>query len=66
MSRVRVWRNRYTQVKPGDEVTAIMHPLRDGTRGGAIVALHLPDGRVLRSGGQPNDPIRGRAGVPGL
>ena len=53
-------------VKPGDEVTVIIHPLRDSTRGGAIAALHLADGRVLGTGGQPNDPIRGRAGVPGL
>ena len=53
-------------VKPGDEVTVIIHPLRDTTRGGAIAALHLPDGRVFRAGGAPVDPIYGREGAPGL
>ena len=46
-------------IKPGDEVTVIMHPLRDGTRGGTIVAVHMPDGTVLPSGGMRPDPIRG-------
>lgn len=46
-------------IRPGDVTTVIMHPLKDGTRGGSIVAVYLPDGTVLRSGGQPNDPIRG-------
>lgn len=46
-------------IKPGDEVTIIMHPLRDRTRGGTIVAVHLPDGTVLPSGGMRPDPIRG-------
>ena len=46
-------------IKPGDEVTIIMHPLRDGTRGGTIVAVHMPDGTVLPSGGMRPDPIRG-------
>jgi hypothetical protein len=48
-------------IKPGDEVTIIMHPLRDGTRGGTIVAVHLPDGTILPSGGMRPDPIRGSA-----
>lgn len=46
-------------IKPGDEVTVIMHPLRDGTRGGTIVAVHMPDGTILPSGGMRPDPIRG-------
>ena len=32
---------------PGMKVTAIVHPLRDGTNGGALMALTLPDGNVL-------------------
>jgi len=46
-------------IKPGDEVTIIMHPLRDGTRGGTIVEVQMPDGTVLPSGGMRPDPIRG-------
>jgi hypothetical protein len=30
-----------TSVKPGDKVTADIHPLRDGTRGGALRKLSL-------------------------
>ncbi len=51
-------------IKAGDEVTVIMHPLRDGTRGGSIVAVHLPDGTVLPSGGVSPDPIRGSEVIP--
>jgi hypothetical protein len=36
-----------TSVKAGDEVTLILNPLRDGTRGGLFVAVTLPDGKVL-------------------
>jgi hypothetical protein len=39
------WRS--TSVKPGDEVTLIMNPLRDGQRGGLFVSVTLPDGTVL-------------------
>ncbi len=46
-------------IKSGDEVTIIMHPLRDGTRGGTIVSIHMPDGTILPSGGMRPDPIRG-------
>ena len=49
-------------INPGDEVTIIMHPLRDGTRGGSIVAVRLPDGTVLPSGGVRPDPVGGREG----
>lgn len=46
-------------IKPGDEVTIIMHPLKDGTRGGSIVEVQLADGTILPSGGMRPDPIRG-------
>jgi hypothetical protein len=36
-----------TSVKPGDEVTLVMNPLRDGKRGGLFVSVTLPDGTVL-------------------
>lgn len=46
-------------IKPGDEVTVIIHPLRDGTRGGTIVEVRMADGTILPSGGMRPDPIRG-------
>jgi hypothetical protein len=36
-----------TSVKPGDEVTLVLNPLRDGSRGGLFVSITLPDGTVL-------------------
>jgi hypothetical protein len=43
-------------IKPGDNVTIEMNPLKDGTRGGTIVSLTLPDGKKLGRAGQPNNP----------
>lgn len=34
-------------LKPGDKVTVVMNPLRDGSRGGLFVSVVLPDGKVL-------------------
>jgi hypothetical protein len=39
-------------VKPGDKVTVEINPLRDGTRGGTLLSIKLPDGSVLGHGGQ--------------
>jgi hypothetical protein len=33
-------------VKPGDKVQITMNPRRDGTNGGTLVSLTLPDGKV--------------------
>ncbi|MDB6042488.1 MAG: hypothetical protein JWM63_1039 [Gammaproteobacteria bacterium] len=40
--------------KPGDKVSVIINPLRDGTKAGAFVKATLPDGRILSSGQTPN------------
>ena len=50
-----------TALKPGDKVTVVMNPLRDGSRGGLFVSVMLPDGKVL------GDPTRlpGTATNPG-
>ena len=40
-----------TTIKPGDEVTVIVNPLRTGEKSGKYVSITLPDGRVL--GEQP-------------
>jgi Family of unknown function (DUF6152) len=44
-------------IKPGDQVTIEMNPLKDGTRGGTIVSLTLPDGKKLGRAGQTNNPL---------
>jgi hypothetical protein len=37
-------------VKPGDQITVEIHPLRDGTYGGQYIEAVLPDGRVMGGG----------------
>jgi Family of unknown function (DUF6152) len=34
-------------VHPGDKVTVQLHPLRDGSYGGQLVSVTLPNGQVL-------------------
>jgi hypothetical protein len=38
---------RQDSMKPGDTITATMHPLKDGTTGGLLVSVTLPDGTLL-------------------
>src|SRR5882672_7276720 len=45
-------------VKPGDKVTVIIHPLKDGSRGGKFVPAVFPGGTILGDGG-------GLPGAPG-
>ena len=45
-----------TSVKAGDQVTLVLNPLKDGSKGGLFVSITLPDGSVL------GDPTRGRGG----
>jgi hypothetical protein len=40
-----------SMVKPGDKVTVMIHPLKDGRNGGQLVNLTLSDGRQLRPNG---------------
>jgi hypothetical protein len=39
-------------LKPGDEVIVDYHPLRDGTNGGQLRAIWLPDGTELCNGAE--------------
>jgi hypothetical protein len=39
------WRS--TSLKPGDQVTILVHPLRSGEKGGRFISVKLPDGQVL-------------------
>jgi Family of unknown function (DUF6152) len=45
-----------SSIKPGDQVTLVLNPLKDGSKGGLFVSITLPDGTVL------NDPTRARGG----
>lgn len=47
-----------TIVKPGDKVTIEYHPLKDGSRGGELVAATLPDGKRLGSSATRPAPAR--------
>lgn len=48
-----------TTLKPGDKVTATVHPLKDGTPGGQYVAITLANGRTLTSNPDDYKPARG-------
>jgi hypothetical protein len=45
-----------SSVKPGDQVTLVLNPLKDGSKGGLFVSITLSDGTVL------GDPTRARGG----
>lgn len=53
------WRSNV--LKPGDKITLILNPLRDGSKGGLFISVTLPDGKVLgdptRRGGPINVPV---------
>jgi len=40
-------------VKPGDKVTLVLNPLRDGRSGGMFRNMTLPDGKVIDQRGTP-------------
>jgi len=40
-------------LKAGDKVTLTLHPLRNGTPGGSLVRVKVPDGRTLGPGAPP-------------
>ena len=44
--------------KPGDEVSVVLNPLRDGTRGGGLEEIQHPDGRVFTRVGTGGYDIR--------
>ena len=45
-----------TAMKPGDKVTVVLNPLRDGQNGGLFNAVTLPSGQVLGNP-KPTGPI---------
>ena len=50
-----------TSIKPGDKVTLVLNPLKDGSKGGLFVSVTLPDGTVL---GDPTRVHGGPINVP--
>lgn len=40
---------RYDTLNPGDTITVVMNPLRNGAAGGSLVNVKLADGRTLNS-----------------
>jgi len=42
---------KFNLIKPGDKLTLIIAPLRDGEGGGLLKEVTLPDGRVFNNGG---------------
>ena len=40
--------------KPGDKVSVVMNPNRDGSTGGSFIRATLPDGKVISGGQQTN------------
>ena len=38
---------RIQSLKVGDKVTVQLHPMKDGTNGGVVMRVTLPDGKVL-------------------
>jgi len=38
-------------IKPGDKVTVIINPMKNGDNGGSLKSITLPDGKVLGRGG---------------
>ena len=40
-------------LKPGDAVTVVAHPARNGMPNGSLIRVTVPDGRTLGPGGPP-------------
>ena len=52
-----------SEMKPGDKVTVVIKPLRDGSKGGLFVSVQLPDGKFI---GDPTQKGGGPINVPQL
>ena len=46
-------------VKPGDKISAQIHPLRTGAHGGQLMSVVLPTGQKLAATGRPPSPVTG-------
>ena len=41
---------KFNTLKPGDQITAKVHPLRDGSAGGGLMGVTLSNGTVMQAG----------------
>ena len=64
---------KFSTVKKGDKVSAVVSPLKNGEPGSLLTRITLPDGRVLGNGGptgvgpgttEAPSPARGATGAP--
>lgn len=55
LNRRQGW--RVTDIKAGDKVTMAIHPMMDGSPGGTLMHVTLPDGRVLYGPGGDIVPV---------
>ena len=56
------WKPRSLQ--PGDKVKVIINPLRDGSHGGRLVTVTLPDGHIFNGQGGAQAAVAGDADSP--
>jgi hypothetical protein len=56
------WRS--STLKPGDKVTVVINPLRDGNKGGLFVSVKLPDGKELRDPTRRQQPSTAQSPSP--
>jgi hypothetical protein len=45
-----------TTLKPGDRISVVFRPLKNGSKGGMFVSTKLPDGRMLTMAGASANP----------
>lgn len=45
---------KHGTLSPGDKIKVSLNPLRDGTHGGRLINVTLPDGQVLDGQGRPS------------
>ena len=55
---LRRWGWKPHSLNPGDKVKVSINPLRDGTHGGRLTSIVMPDGKTLNGqGGEPARPV---------
>lgn len=47
LNTVKRWGWTKDAIKPGDKVTVIIHPMRNGSNGGSLKEIKLPGGKTL-------------------
>lgn len=50
LNTVKRWGWKKDAIKPGDKVVVTIHPMRDGSKGGSLKRIKLPNGQTLGGG----------------